>query len=121
MNIAYLARRAFFAYALASTLACGGATTGSDGAAGSLGQCGSRCSPAPVASSCSTFCEKFAAAACPSSTPDPACASHCAATTALTAPCASVVIALLSCTQSVQPVCTSIGTALSGCAAQTQP
>src|SRR5579872_3158171 len=133
---AHVLLRTFFACAIASTLACGGATTGSGGDAGSLANrgaaidsgddagslapCGSGCSPSRVAASCSTFCAKFAAAACPSSTPDPSCNSRCAAIAAMTAPCASVVVAFLSCTESVQPLCTSMGTVFPGCDAQEQ-
>jgi hypothetical protein len=85
MNIAYLARHILLGLRPRVQLACGGATTASGGdagslayggattdsggAVGSLAQCGTNCSPARVASTCSTFCAKFAAAACRSVDP----------------------------------------------------
>src|SRR5260221_7656034 len=128
MNSPYVPLRAIFEFALASTVACGGATAISAGDAGPdagaddgpLAKCGSGCSPAQVVSECATFCSKFASLGCQASTPDPACPMHCETTTTMTAGCASTLIAFLNCAASVDPVCTAMGTVFVGCQTQEQ-
>jgi hypothetical protein len=100
---------------------CGGATApGKNQDAGTLASCGSNCSPAQIAASCSATCDKIAQAGCspPNGT---RCPMNCESLPSITPGCASVVGAFYRCIESVQPSCSDSGAVVfAGCEAESE-